>query len=119
MKEITFNPPITVNGKKLSTITLRQSTVGDEEDAQVLALTVAAASEQIPVPLTSEICLFATLTGISYDDIRRLRPHEYALLRQAYDEVNSVRPTEPEGEKTEEAAPVDKPVKSRSTRKKI
>lgn len=90
MKPIEFDPPITVNGQKWASVTMRPSTMGDEEDAQVMALENASAA-----PLTQEMFLFSVLTGIPYDDMRAIPPYQYRILRAAYDELNKPRPTIP------------------------
>ena len=91
MKEIHLDKPIRAAGKTLNTITVRPSTVGDEEDAQAMAVDMGRPF----VALTAEMCLFSVLTEVSYDDLRALSTPDYEKLRKAYNEVNRARPTRP------------------------
>ncbi|MDR2891595.1 MAG: phage tail assembly protein [Deltaproteobacteria bacterium] len=88
---VTFATPARINGKMLNGCTLRLSTIGDEEDSQAMAVDLGRPL----VPLTSEMCLFSALTGISYDDMRTLSLANYVRIRAAYREVNAMRPTNP------------------------
>jgi hypothetical protein len=99
MKEVILSKPIRSGDKMLTSLTVRASTVGDEEDAQVMAVDMGR-----PLAImTSELCLFAVLTGVSYDDLRAVSSNDWDKLRKAYNEVNRVRPTQPDTGPGEEA----------------
>lgn len=89
MKSITFDTPLQSNGKSFVSVNMRTPTIGDEEDAQVMAVDM----DKGGVLLTVELCLFSILTGIMYDDLRTLPAYEVKKMRAAYHELNTPRPT--------------------------
>ena len=85
MKSITLEKPLEVGGKRHCTLNMRPATIGDEEDAQVMAVDMGKGG----VSMTMELCLFSIVAGVPYDDIRALPPYELRKLRAAYDELNA------------------------------
>ena len=88
MKEIILNFPLKSGDQESSRLTMKKSTVGDEEDAQAMAVDLGRPF----VALTAELCLFSILTGVPYDDLRSLSTVDYDLIRKAYNEVNRPAP---------------------------
>lgn len=78
--------PITVGGKEISEVTVRRSTVGDEEDAMQSAVQLKRGKN----PLTVEMCLMARVSKLPYDAVRSMHGPDYAALRQALNELNGV-----------------------------
>lgn len=89
MKSITFDTPLQSSGKTFASVNMRFPTVGDEEDAQVMAVDL----DRGGILLTAELCLFSLLTGIPYDDLRSMPSYEIKKFRKAYHEMNAPRPT--------------------------
>lgn len=89
MKSITFDTPLQSSGKTFASVNMRFPTVGDEEDAQVMAVDL----DRGGILLTAELCLFSLLTGIPYDDLRSMPSYEIKKFRRAYHEMNTPRPT--------------------------
>lgn len=101
MKEKTIDllEPITVKGEERTTVTIRRSTVGDEEDAMEMAIKLNRPKNSVTV----EICMFSKLTRLPYDVIRGMCGQDYTALREALNELNSpedptVTPPETDGE---------------------
>ncbi|CAK7034640.1 MAG: hypothetical protein DELT_00510 [Desulfovibrio sp.] len=92
MIPVKFSPSVTIGGKKYASINMKCPTIGDEEDAQDMAIALGKPFN----PVTAEICTFAVLTGFGYDDIRTLPTWAYQLLRPAYDEAVKPHPTQAE-----------------------
>ncbi|MDL2279068.1 phage tail assembly protein [Desulfovibrio sp. OttesenSCG-928-G11] len=101
MERITLSAPLIVGGKPHPALSIRASTVGDEEDAQALAVNLGRPE----VPLTTELCLFSIVTDVSYDDLRALPTSDYEKLRAAYKRVNRPRPLQAAAPKTPQEAP--------------
>jgi hypothetical protein len=89
-KSITFDPPVNLGGRLVSSLEMRAPTIGDEEDAMSMAVDGGRGD----VTLTGEICLFALLCGVLYEDLRTLRSADYAKIRKTYWELALARPTE-------------------------
>jgi len=94
MKDIFLDKPLKVGGAELAKLSVRASTVGDEEDAQAMAADMGRAN----VPLTAELYLFSVITGVAYDDLRLLSAVDYEKIRKAYREVNQPGPLKKEPE---------------------
>lgn len=86
---ITLSQAVTVGGVPVTTLTMREPTIGVEEDALSMAVSLGRESNI----LTTEICLLSRLTGVTYDAVRQMPQHDYVKLRSAYDVL--ARPTEP------------------------
>lgn len=84
--------PIQVGGKEVTEVTLRRSTVGDEEDAMQQAVQLKRGKN----PVTVEMCLFAKVTRLPYDAIRSLHGRDYAAIRAAHNALNGFAPEEDE-----------------------
>ena len=82
---VVFDKPVMVAGKPLEKVVMATPTIGVEEDAMDLAISLGRAKN----PLTSEMCMFSKLTGIPYDALRTLPSYEMEKLRRAYDYVNA------------------------------
>lgn len=89
-KKITLANPVTVNGSEIREITVRPTTVGNEEDAMQMAISMKRARN----PLTVEMCLFAKATKIPFDALRCMPTGDYVKIRRAVNEVNGIE--EPE-----------------------
>lgn len=91
MKEKTIKllEPVVVGGKERAEVTIRRSTVGDEEDAMDMAIRLKRPKNNVTV----EVCMFSKLTKLPYDAIRSMCGQDYTALREALNELNA-----PEGE---------------------
>ena len=91
-KKITLSAPILVGGRELAEIEVRQTTIGDEEDALQMAINMKRGKN----PMTVEMCQFAKATKLPFDALRGMKTGDYLKIRAALNELNSV------GEKPEE-----------------
>lgn len=82
---------LTVGGKEITEVSLRASTVGDEEDAMQQAVQLGKAKNSI----TFELCLVSKLTRLPYDTIRHLPGRDYAKIRQAMNKLNKLELEDP------------------------
>lgn len=73
-KEIKFDKPITVSGKQVSALTMREPTVEDQLTAEEGGRTEAR----------REVALLANLCEVSPEDIAALKLKEYRKLQEAY-----------------------------------
>lgn len=89
--------PIVVRGKQTETITLRRATLGDDEDAMEMAISLNRGTN----PVTVELCTLSIVSGVPYDVLRTLDEDDIAELRAAH---NSLRPTKWKEESVENAA---------------
>lgn len=87
-KQVKLLEPIIVGGEEVTEITIRRSTVGDEEDAMEMAIGSSARRTRSRLSLH-----FSKLTRLPYDAIRSLYGPDYTALREALNELNA-----PEGE---------------------
>lgn len=87
---VTLSRPITVGGVSTAQITLREPTVGTEEDSLNIAIGLGRENN----PITAEICAVSMLSGVPYDVLRQLSPLDYDKLRRAYHDY--IRPTQPD-----------------------
>lgn len=74
------NPVEFKNGEKVSEITMRRPTVGDEEDAMDLAISLRKSENRI----TLELCTYAKVTGLKYETLRTMEPEDFVKIRAAY-----------------------------------
>ena len=88
-KQVKLLEPITVGGEEVTEISIRRSTVGDEEDAMEMAIRLKRPKNSVTV----EVCMFSKLTRLPEDAIRSLYGPDYTALREALNELNA-----PEGE---------------------
>lgn len=93
-KTINLSRPVTVNGAEVTEITVRPTTVGNEEDAMQMAISMKRGKN----PLTVEMCLFAKSTKLPFDALRAMPSSDYVKIRKAVNEVNGIE----EDEETEE-----------------
>lgn len=84
-KTVTLLEPIEVGGKILTEVSIRRSTVGDEEDAMQQAVQLKRAQNAVTV----EICLVSKLTRLPYDAVRSMCGQDYAALREALSGLNT------------------------------
>lgn len=84
MKTVTLSAPIQVGGKDVLELTVRPSTIGDEEDAMQDAVGMHRGNN----PLTAEMTLLARIVRVPYDALRGLSSGDYLKLRAAFNAVN-------------------------------
>lgn len=84
MKTVTLSAPIQVGGKDVWELTVRPSTIGDEEDAMQDAVGMHRGNN----PLTAEMALLARIVRVPYDALRGLSSGDYLKLRAAFNVVN-------------------------------
>lgn len=84
MKTVTLSAPLQVGGKDVLELTVRPSTIGDEEDAMQDAVGIRRANN----PLTAEMALLARIVRVPYDALRGLSSGDYLKLRAAFNAVN-------------------------------
>lgn len=85
-KSITLLEPVLVGGEERREISIRRSTVGDEEDAMDMAIRLKRPKNSVTV----EVCMFSKLTRLPYDVIRNMCGQDYTALREALNELNAV-----------------------------
>lgn len=96
MKEKTIDllEPLIVGGTEMHQVTIRRSTVGDEEDAMEMAIRLKRPKNSVTV----EVCMFSKLTKLPYDAVRSMCGQDYTALREALSALNTpldaVDPTE-------------------------
>lgn len=103
-REIILKSAITLNGTPVTRIMMREPTVGTEEDAMTLAISLGKERN----PISAEMCTMGLLTGVPYDVIRQMSVLDYQKLRTAYDFLT--RPTvegQPESELTHGTPPTN------------
>ena len=96
-RTVRLRTPVQVDGKDITEVVVRASTVGDEEDAMQQAVTMQRGSN----PVTVEICLLSKVTRLPYDALREMSGPDYAALREALSAVNgrdTADGTDPAGE---------------------
>lgn len=93
-RTVKLREPIQVGGKEVTEVTLRRSTVGDEEDAMQQAVQLKRGKN----PVTVEMCLFARVTRLPYDAIRALHGRDYAAIREAFNDLNGYAPRDDDGD---------------------
>ena len=86
MKTVSLSAPIRVGGKDVLELTVRPSTIGDEEDAMQDAVGMGKGTN----PLTAEMTLLARIVRVPYDALRGLSSGDYLKLRSAFNVVTSV-----------------------------
>ena len=84
MQIVKLSAPLQVGGKEVWELTVRPSTVGDEEDGMQDAVAMHKGNN----PLTAEMTLLARIARIPYDALRALSSGDYLKLRSAFNEVN-------------------------------
>ena len=84
MQTVKLSAPLQVGGKEVWELTVRPSTIGDEEDAMQDAVGMGKATN----PLTAEMTLLARITRVPYDAMRGLSSGDYLKLRAAFNAVN-------------------------------
>ena len=89
--------PIVVRGKQTETITLRRATLGDDEDAMEMAISLNRGTN----PVTVELCTLSIVSGVPYDVLRTLDEDDIGAIRAAH---NSLRPTKPKKKEEAETA---------------
>lgn len=87
MKEKTIDllEPVTVGGVEMPQVSIRRSTVGDEEDAMEMAIRLKRPKNSVTV----EVCMFSKLTKLPYDVVRSMCGQDYTALRDALSELNT------------------------------
>lgn len=93
-KTVKLLEPIQVGGKEVTEVTLRRSTVGDEEDAMQQAVQLKRGKNAVTV----EVCLFSKVTRLPYDAIRSLYGTDYAAIREAFNNLNGYTPPDEDGD---------------------
>lgn len=86
MQTVKLSAPLQVGGKEVWELTVRPSTIGDEEDAMQDAVGMGKATN----PLTTEMTLLARIARVPYDALRGLSSGDYLKLRAAFNVVNRV-----------------------------
>lgn len=84
MQTVKLSAPLQVGGKEVWELTVRPSTIGDEEDAMQDAVGMGKATN----PLTAEMTLLARIVRVPYDALRGLSSGDYLKLRAAFNVVN-------------------------------
>lgn len=84
MQTVKLSVPLQVGGKDVWELTVRPSTIGDEEDAMQDAVGMGKATN----PLTAEMALLARIVRVPYDALRGLSSGDYLKLRAAFNVVN-------------------------------
>lgn len=84
---IPLDNPLTISGASITTLSMREPTMAEEEDAMSMAVDLGRGT----VPLTTEMCMYALLCNISYDAVRGMKSADYQKLRDAYQRFT--RPT--------------------------
>lgn len=84
MQTVKLSAPLQVGGKDVWELTVRPSTIGDEEDAMQDAVGMGKATN----PLTAEMALLARIVRVPYDALRGLSSGDYLKLRAAFNVVN-------------------------------
>lgn len=84
MQTVKLSAPLQVGGKDVWELTVRPSTIGDEEDAMQDAVGMGKATN----PLTAEMALLARIVRVPYDALRGLSSGDYLKLRDAFNTVN-------------------------------
>lgn len=84
MQTVKLSAPLQVGGKEVWELTVRPSTIGDEEDAMQDAVGMGKATN----PLTAEMALLARIVRVPYDALRGLSSGDYLKLRAAFNAVN-------------------------------
>jgi len=84
MQTVKLSAPLQVGGKDVWELTVRPSTIGDEEDAMQDAVGMGKATN----PLTAEMAMLARITRVPYDAMRGLSSGDYLKLRNAFNAVN-------------------------------
>lgn len=84
MQTVKLSAPLQVGGKEVWELTVRPSTIGDEEDAMQDAVGMGKATN----PLTAEMALLARIVRVPYDAMRGLSSGDYLKLRAAFNAVN-------------------------------
>lgn len=84
MQTVKLSAPLQVGGKDVWELTVRPSTIGDEEDAMQDAVGMGKATN----PLTTEMTLLARIVRVPYDALRGLSSGDYLKLRAAFNAVN-------------------------------
>ena len=100
-KTIKLAEPIMMGGKEITEVTLRRSTVGDEEDAMQQAVQLKRGKN----PVTVEMCLFARVTRLPYDAIRSMYGADYATIREAFNDLNGYTPRDDAEEGVDDGNP--------------
>lgn len=67
-KNVKLLEPVVVGGEERAEVTIRRSTVGDEEDAMDMAIRLKRPKNSVTV----EVCMFSKLTKLPYDAIRSM-----------------------------------------------
>ena len=83
---VKLSAPLQVGGKDVWELSVRPSTIGDEEDAMQDAVGMGKATN----PLTTEMTLLARIARVPYDALRGLSSGDYLKLRAAFNVVNRV-----------------------------
>lgn len=86
MQTVKLSAPLQVGGKEVWELTVRPSTIGDEEDGMQDAVGMHRGNN----PLTAEMALLARITRVPYDAMRGLSSGDYLKLRAAFNVVNRV-----------------------------
>ena len=76
----TLFKPMTVSGKQVSELSMREPNMGIEEDAAQDAIAIGRGNN----PICGEMFTFARLCGVKYEDIRAMPTSDYEKLRAAY-----------------------------------
>lgn len=97
-EKIILSKPLSVAGSPVAELTMREPTMAVEEDATQDAILFGRGNN----PITGEMCTFARLCGIKYEDIRALPTPDYEKLRAAYQRLCAplsfaASPPEPDG----------------------
>lgn len=89
---IPLDAPLAVGGKSLAALTMREPTMAEEEDAMAQAVDLGRGM----VPLTTEMCMYASLCNVPYDAVRSMKSVDYQKLRDAYQRFTRPTATRPE-----------------------
>ena len=85
-KKIILSEPLLVGGREITEIEVRQTTIGDEEDALQMAINMKRARN----PMTTEMAQFSKATKLPFDAIRNLKTADYLKIRAALNELNGL-----------------------------
>jgi len=73
-------------GQMVSSVKIHRPTVGEEEDAIEMALSLGKSRENL---LAIEICTYAIITGLKYESLREMDQDDYSAIRRAFEEINA------------------------------
>ncbi len=81
---VPLSRPVRVAGKDIAEVSVRESTIGDEEDALQEAVQIKRGNN----PLSIEMLLLARMASLPYDVLRSMPSSDYIRLRDAYNSLS-------------------------------